>query len=484
MLTRWRALRSRPTAGAAILEVAAAWGIAAMVILAVVVAVRGADIGAFTSRVLCTVKSSVDAGGGSCAGSTGGEQTPPPETFDPKPTKCKISERSEKVSSEIKIAFIKFGENAGFVQTTYSDGTVTYTATNGASLGATGGFGGKLEIGELERGAKVDFGGGFKVDYGSTWVFKDQAEADSMKDQLDEYLLQQEMLRHDTYGGYAIGTWITGGFVDPPKPPSQNVTSFTVEGDVSGQVGLSLPFDPADKNLPDDQKSGVPNLKLAEAGIKFGGSQKWTQISDADSGNTTWTTTGETFIEGSAALGPLAGELKGVQGSSLAITRNDKGEIVKVALVTTREGKATGSVNSGQPDLGGNASQSGSASSLTVTTASLDVTTAAQRDLVNQWLAAQATGEGAVSPETYRPDRLVAGDPFQNLMYTNATVSNVEYSNVTDKAGFALEVKVGVAFGVDFNLETTDSRATAATYLGVPGADGVRPPVDFPECVA
>ena len=47
-------------------------------------------------------------------------------------------------------AFIKFGENAGFVQVTYSDGTVTYTATNGASLGVTGGVGGKMDIGELE----------------------------------------------------------------------------------------------------------------------------------------------------------------------------------------------------------------------------------------------------------------------------------------------------------------------------------------------
>src|SRR5829696_4039759 len=52
---------------------------------------------------------------------------------------------------------------------------------------------------------------------------------------------------------------------------------------------------------------------------------------------------------------------------------------------------------------------------------------------------------------------------FQNLMYTNATVSNVQYSNVSDKQGFAAEVKIGVAFGVDFSLETTDSRATDAT---------------------
>ena len=101
-----------------------------------------------------------------------------------------------------------------------------------------------------------------------------------------------------------------------------------------------------------------------------------------------------------------------------------------------------------------------------MTTASLDVTTAAQRDLVNRGWPPRRTGEGCVSAETYCPDRLVAGDPFQNLMYTNATVSNVEYANVTDKTGFALEVKIGVAFGVDFNLETTDSEAEDATYLG------------------
>ena len=473
MLTRWRALHSRPTAGAATLEVAAAWAIAALVILAVAVAARGADIGAFTTRVICSVQAAV--GGGSCAGP--GSEAPPTEpAFDPKPKKCKISERSEKVNSEVKIAFIRFGENAGFIETTYSDGTVTYAATNGASLGVTGGVGGKLELGELERGAKVDFGGGFTVDYGSTWVFADAAEANAMREQLDKYLVQEMTLRHDYTGGAAIGMLVTG-YTDPPKPPSQHVSTFTVDGDVSGKVGLSLPFDSGNEN------SGVPNLKLAEAGVKFGGSQKWTQITDSETGNTTWTTTGEVFGQASAGGGPLAGELKGVLGSSMAITRNDQGEIIRVALVTTREGKATGTVNSGQPDLGGNVSDSDSVSRVTVTTTSLDATSEAQRALVQQWLGAQGSGEGGVSPQTYLPDRMVPGDPFQNLMYTNATVSNVQYANVSDKTGFAAEVKIGVAFGVDFILETTDSQSEAATYLGVPGMDGVRPPVDFPECV-
>ena len=39
----------------------------------------------------------------------------------------------------------------------------------------------------------------------------------------------------------------------------------------------------------------------------------------------------------------------------------------------------------------------------------------------------------------------------------------------------------GVAFGIDLSLETTDSQAVDATNLDVPGTNGTRAPVDFPE---
>jgi len=202
-------------------------------------------------------------------------------------------------------------------------------------------------------------------------------------------------------------------------------------------------------------------------------------------GNTTYTTGGEEFNQASGNAGPIGGELKKILGSSIAITRDKDNNIVKVALVTTREGKATSSLNVGQGDLAGKVSDSDSESSVTVSTASLDVSTPEHRALVNQWLAAQQNDpRGYISPETLFPDRLVPGDAFQNLMYANATVSNVQYDNVSDKTGFAAEVKVGVAFGIDLSLETTDSRAVDASYLDVPGSNGTRPPVDFPECEA
>jgi uncharacterized protein YndB with AHSA1/START domain len=479
MFARLARLTRRGARGSATLEYAAAFALVALLVGGTTISARASlpAYGDIVTDAICKVAAAVGMGG-SCSGGTDptDPSTPPTDpSFDPKPTRCKVTEHGEKVNSEIKIAFIKIGENAGFIETTYSDGTVTYTATDGASVGVTGGFGTKLDLGKLERGAKVDFGAGVQFDYGSTWTFANAEEAAAMRKQLDEYLVEQEILKHDPY--YAI-KFLWSDAKEPPKPPSQSVTTIETTFDAEGKLGLSLPFD-SDPNAD----SGIPNLQLSDFGLKFGTSGKWTQIHDNVTGNTTYTTGGEVFGQTTGNVGPLGGELKGILGSSIAITRDKDNNIVKVTLVTTREGKATSSVNVGQGDLGGKASDSDSASSLTVTTASLDVKTPEQRALVNQWLAAQqADPNGYVSPETFFPDRLVQGDEFQNLMYTNATVSNVQYDNVSDKTGFAAEVKLGVAFGIDLSLETTDSRAVDATYLDVPGTNGTRAPVDFPEC--
>ena len=299
-----------------------------------------------------------------------------------------------------------------------------------------------------------------------------------MYEQLQDYLAQEEALERGNPGTYLY--YMISGFTDPPKPPNQQVSSLEVKLDAEAKVGLSLPFDP-----DPDAQSGVPNLKLAEVGAKFGLSGKWTLIRDTEAGTTTYTTAGEVSGQYNGTIGPYGGELKGVLGTSMAITRDEDNQITKVALVTTAEGKATGSGSVGQGDLGGKVTDSDSASLVSVTTTSLDVTTPEQRALVDAWLRAQQEDPlGFVSPSTLYPDRLSPDDPFQNLLYTNATVSNVAYDKVTDKTGFAAEVKLGVALGVDFSLETSESGAVDASYLDVPGAAGDRTPVDFPECLS
>jgi hypothetical protein len=478
---RWRLARARAAAarGTATLEYVAAIAVAAVLVTALAISLSPARsrLPQMVEHAVCLVVTAI--GSGSCSAGSTPPLPPAQPPFDPKPTKCKITETSEKVNAEIKIAFVKFGNNAGFVETTYTDGTVTYTATDGASLGVTGGPpGAKFDVGKLQRGEDIDFGGGLKFEYGSTWTFKDAAEAKAMSDQLQDYLAQQEADRYDQTGWGAVWRHVLGNDVDPPKPPTQLVSTVEVSAEATGKIGLGLPFD-----QDPGAKSGIPNLTLAEAGVKFSSTDKWTTITDTTTGAVTYTTGNDTYGQANGQLGPIAGEYKGLIGSSMAITRDKDGQITKVALVTTREGKATGTLSAGQKDLGGKGSDSRSSGDVTVTTTNLDVSTPEQRALVNGWLAAQNRDpDGFISPETFLPDHLVPGDPFQNLMYTNATVSNVGYDNVTDKLGFAAQVKMGVSLGIDISLETTDSKARDATYLGAPGADGSRTPVDFPEC--
>ena len=396
--------------------------------------------GNIVQEAICKVATAVGMEGG-CSGGTGptDPNTPPTDpSFDPKPKKCKVSEHGEEVNSEIKIAFIKFGENAGFIERTFSDGTVTYTATDGASLGVTGGFGGKLDLGKVERGAQVDFGAGVKFDYGSTWTFKNAEEAAAMREQLDDYLVEQEIIKHDPY--YAIKFC---GAIPRSRRSRRRRACRRIETtlDAEGKLGLSLPFDT-------DPKTPTSGRAEPQAGRRRAQVRHHRQV-DPDQGQRDrehhlhhrgrrlrrgqrqprsdgWPAQRDPRLQHRDHPGQGQQHRRGHHGDHPRGQGDQLGE---------RRARATWAAR---------ASDSDSASAVTVTTANLPVTTAEQRDLVNQWLAAQeADPNGYVSPETFFPDRLVQGDPFQNLMYTNATVSNVEYNNVSDKTGFAAEVKLG-----------------------------------------
>lgn len=463
--------------GSATLEYIAGIALAGVLIGAVVLPIQSAPPP--VRAKICAVLAALEVSGG-CG--TDSSTTPPGATgptFDPKPAKCKIGEHGDKVTSEITIGFFKFGQNAGFIETHFSDGTVTYTATDGSSLGAVvSAPGGELKVGGLEVGEKVDFGADFKVDAGSTWTFANEDEAKAMRKQLDDYLDQQYNLRH-VEGYWAVVLF--QGEKKPPKEPNQSVSTIDVSGSAEYKVGVNLPW----KQDP-NAKSSVPALNLGDFGVKIGGNGKWTQMTDNTTQTKTYTTSAEGYGQVSGTVGPIAGELKGLLGSSVAVTRDKDNQLTKITLVDTRDTKATLTAGGGQKDLGGKVSDANGSSDVTVTTTQLEVKTPEQRALAEAWLAEQAGDPNAyISAETSHPDKLVPGDPFQNLMYSNATVSDVNYDNVTDKSGFAAKVKFGVSVGVDFSLETNDSKAKSATYLGVPDSGATtRPPVDFPECVS
>src|SRR5215210_7383761 len=225
MFARLARLTRQGARGSATLEYAAAFALVAMLVGGTSAGAQaGAPVyGDIVQKAICKVATAVGMGG-SCPGGSTDPNTPPQDPpFNPKPARCKVSEHGEKVNAEVKIIFIKIGENAGFIETTYSDGTVTYTATDGASVGATAGFGTKLDLGKLEQGAKVDFGFGLKFDYGSTWTFANADEAAKMRKQLDDYLIEQEIIKHDPY--YSI-KFLWSDPKEPPKPPSQTVSTI------------------------------------------------------------------------------------------------------------------------------------------------------------------------------------------------------------------------------------------------------------------
>ena len=89
------------------------------------------------------------------------------------------------------------------------------TATDGASAGSPG-LRGQARHGQLEAEApRSTSAPGLKFDYGSTWTFANADEAAAMRKQLDDYLVEQEILKHDPY--YAIK--FSGAMRRSPRSP-------------------------------------------------------------------------------------------------------------------------------------------------------------------------------------------------------------------------------------------------------------------------
>ena len=197
----------------------------------------------------------------------------------------------------------------------------------------------------------------------------------------------------------------------------------------------------------------------------------------------TGTAAGNAVVVGGEAAGKTTGAFK--------VTRNDKGEIVQLSFVSTREGSLQGSVNGKLPEAVGNVSGANGKdgtthAQATVTTTTLDLTDPADRVIAQNWLSGSTEQIGSpfnLTHSTMVPDRAPAdGDPFQQLMYEKAKVSQVSYDDVTDVQKFGLEINAGFKMGFELSLENKTSTVDDSTYLGAPGDDGTRPMVDFTAC--
>lgn len=433
-----------------------------------------------------------------CAGGGGETETKGPlDDQDFEPEKCKIHETGDEYSSVVKIGFIEIGENAGFVVTEYSDGTVTMMATNGSEIGATGGFGADAAWGELEANASVDFGGGLKFDYGSTWSFESKEQADSFREQLDDYLFDQWSMTHPVCSpmGMCIPRPVKG--VDPPPVPSTTFGGIALTGEVSAELGISL-------------TSGTTPLTQSELTMQgvagqLGGDAHWTVTNDNNNtpddpsdDTRTYVTDMTLNSEVTGQIGLATGGTGSMVGMSYSIKKDADGNIIEVQIVSTSQvdqqsgGAVEGEVNQGEGDdqdsAGGSVKDSTTNGDVVVTetTLAIDPTDTASQQIVQDWMGGNGdySYPGLIKLNMIDPSQADPDDPMAMLMHNNATSSTIAYDNVTDVEGFALNVKFGLAFGVDFSKESSETTATEATYLGAPRPDGTRPVLDYTECVS
>lgn len=403
-----------------------------------------------------------------------GEDEPNHEDFLPAP--CMLLEESEQVGSQVSIFFIDIGEDWGFLRREFADGRVELTAMNGASIGASWDPDTRIvELGSLETdeviGVDFEVGGTLSFTNGDTWTFADADEEARMRAQLDEYLAQQAVQDSMSRQGNGFGGWIaveTMGRVDPPRDPSKTYSTIDLDIALGGSAGLRTPISPGSDG---QDRYADPNLG-GYLGISGGGSV--TVETDHDRGRSSYIYSVEGSAEGGVDLVAGGGGFTGTSKGTVKVTRDASGDIVQVELVTTREGGAEfglGVENPAPDGPQGNIGGSRTETTATVTQTVLEVSTAEERAIVDAWL--QGNNEQFAVPLRLAfaqavPTEPVPGDPFQNLLYEQAAVSQVTYDNVTDARAFGASIDLGMKLGFSFHHTVGSRTASASDYLGAP----------------
>ncbi|MFI7237135.1 hypothetical protein [Streptomyces cyaneofuscatus] len=457
----------------------------------------GGQIG---ERIRCAI-SALAGGGGSCTTGGGGPEAQPRTDADYEPKMCQISSVSDKAGGKVKIGWFEWGEEYGFQQKVSQantdvngDGTVdgndkvvSMTFTDAASAGVTASTpGAKLgKLGKLGK-ADIDIGGGIKITNGDTWIFASEAEAQKMRDDIEEMKMWETATKHG--GGYG-GNWYSGMKWAEKKE------------DIERKIGdKKISYSTVALNAYADGGLSVKGGDEDELGAKLGGkatfSPEVTITKDDVSGNESYTYTAKLELEGklSGNTGPLKGTLSGKQNrtGAITVTRDQKtGKIVRIDMTQTVE---TGSP-SGKVEVGGDNGETGAdkrggkgsvsdpsgESGIDVVTNSIvfgketDAATEAKRAVAEQWL--DGSGDNT-APFAYlfgdraMETRPTGNDPFERLMFEDGLSSTMRYLGETDAQEFGFEISLGMSLGFSLSDEQKKETLTDARFLGAPRGDG------------
>ncbi|WP_299533064.1 hypothetical protein [uncultured Streptomyces sp.] len=465
----------------------------------------GGDIG---ERLRCVI-SSLGGGSGSCAAGGEDDGTADGRTdADYEPALCQVSMVSDKAGSKTKIGWFEWGEEYGFQQKVSrantdvnGDGTVDgkdvvvqMTFTDAASAGVTASTPG-VKLGSLGK-ADIDIGGGIKITNGDTWVFASEAEAQAMRDDIEEMKMWETATTHSgAYGGgwYSAMQWAEKKEAIEKKIGDKKISYATVALNAYADGGLSV-------------KSGDETKLGAKLGGKATFSPDVTITKDGVSGNESYTYTAKLDLDGKVAgtLGPVTGNVSGKQSrtGAITVTRDQKtGELVRIDMTQTVEKGSS----SGKVDVAGDNGQQGAdkrggkgsvtdgsgGSGIEVMTNSLvfgkddDTATAARRSVAEQWLS--GSGDNTAPFAYLFGDRSlitepVTNDPFERMMYEDGLSSTMRYLGDTNAQDFGFEVSLGMSLGFSVSTETKQQSLTDAQFLGAPKDDGTRAYLPYSYC--
>ena len=387
-----------------------------------------------------------------------------PTDEDYVPPACMFHEESEQYSATVKVWFFELGQDSGFVVQEFADGTVRATVTDGVGIGAGGSVtSSTFDLGKLgggdNAGLDIDLGGGVTFSYGDTWAFDSPEQWGEMKEQLDDYLMQQEMLKHEG------GVWAAKsmGWKDPPKDPQVSFAKTELELSLDAAFGLRTP--PARRTRPATPEFFDPNLGVtlsATAGAAV------VVETNHETGEQSWTyeVSGEGAVRADVVVGH--GEAAGKIEGAFTVTRNKDGEVTEVVFQSSREGGVSGGLGNDsfeQASGGGDHSESDAV----VTTTRLDGRRREprpRRHVARGPQRRRCRGVAAVRRDGPEPARRTTRS--WTCCYRSATTSQIVYRNVKDSWEFEAAVKKGWQFGFGISGETATADAVDADYLGAP----------------
>jgi len=480
---RWAQARERRRAdceaGIGSLEMLGMVTVAALLVAGVVVGV--AAYPGQISTALCRFASAAGFGAGGCDAPPAPAVVEGPTDEDFHPGVCMLASSSESYSTAIKIWFVSIGDSSGFVVQEFSDGSVRATLTDGGSIGANGAITSKaFDAGKLgdgkNAGVNVSLGGDLKFEYGSTWEFDSAEQWTSMKDQLDDYLIQQMQLQGEAAAGTALWLWISDGYIEAPKDPKITYSKIGLEAALKASAGTRLGT--GSTNADGEEKLLDPKLGF-NLSTKASGSVIVMNNHDTGERSYTYEVSGSGAAGGDMILGHLTGEGK-VDGA-FTTTYDADGQLAKLTFKSAYEYGAGGSIgNNTFKSVSGGVGEKETNSVVTTTTLTVDDT---NRDLVSQWMSERtAAGTALTLPlGAMLPDR-PSDDPFLQLMYEQAKTSELTYHNVKDSWEFGMAVKKGWEFGFTVSAEEATATATGAKFLGAPSTDGTRALIDDAKC--